>query len=298
MSEQLATYQSAPLAASIFATVADFELAQRIGKTLAASDLVPKSFQGNLANCVVALEMANRIGASPFAVLQNLYVIHGRPSWSAQFLIAMVNGSKRFSPLQFRMEGEGKDRSCVAHAKSLSNGETVEGPPVSMAMAKAEGWIDKPGSKWQTMPEIMLRYRAASFFAKLYAPDLTMGMQTAEELADMPPERNVTPPPQMTAGPAIETPAPATEPKEAPEPPKPEPTDDKAERLAVVKKAQATCREFGVTPAQTIPALIRRGIVPETTKPGDLIGLPLDTLEAVAAAMESICADLKEGSEA
>jgi len=53
-----------------------------------------------------------------------------------------------------------------------------------MDMAVAEGWFGKAGSKWQTMPEVMLRYRAASFFGKLYAPELLMGIQTAEEIHD------------------------------------------------------------------------------------------------------------------
>ena len=52
-------------------------------------------------------------------------------------------------------------------------------------MAKAEGWLQKQGSKWQTMPDLMLRYRAAAFFARQYAPELTMGMHTAEEVADV-----------------------------------------------------------------------------------------------------------------
>jgi hypothetical protein len=52
-------------------------------------------------------------------------------------------------------------------------------------MASAEGWATKAGSKWKTMPELMLRYRAAAFFGRLYAPDILMGMQTAEEAADV-----------------------------------------------------------------------------------------------------------------
>ena len=54
-------------------------------------------------------------------------------------------------------------------------------------MAKAEGWLTKTGSKWQTMPELMLKYRAAAFFGRLYAPEVLMGMQTAEEVIDITP---------------------------------------------------------------------------------------------------------------
>lgn len=176
-----------------------FALAQRQAIALSKSTLVPKDFQSNPANCLLALNMAQRLKADPFMVMQSLFIIHGRPSFSAQFLIAMVNSSGRFSPLQFRVTDD-KDRTCTAYAKSKETGEVIEGPPVSMSMAKAEGWSTKSGSKWLTMPDLMLRYRAAAFFARLYAPDITLGMQTTEELVDVPP-RDVTPPMQALSKP-------------------------------------------------------------------------------------------------
>ena len=173
---------------------AAFEMLQRQAKMFASSSLVPKEFCGNLANCAIGLSIAKRLGADPFMVLQNIDVIHGRPSFRATFLIAMVNSSGRFEPLQFRMEGtEGKsDRSCIAWAKSKADKTTLEGPKITLEMAKSEGWSTKNGSKWITMPELMLRYRAAAFFARLYAPDITLGMMTAEEAIDTA-ERDVTP---------------------------------------------------------------------------------------------------------
>ena len=180
--------------AATSAETAAFELVQRQAKMLASSTLVPKEFQNNMANCAIALNMAKRMGADPFMIVQNIDVIHGRPSFRATFLIAMVNASGRFSPLKFKLEGEDASRTCYAYATDKASGETVEGPVVSMAMAKAEGWSTKSGSKWLTMPELMLRYRSAAFFARLYAPDITLGMQTAEEVEDIdPPERNITP---------------------------------------------------------------------------------------------------------
>lgn len=192
---------------------AAFELLQRQATMFSTSSLVPKDFQGSVANCAIGLDVAKRLGASPFMVLQNIDIIHGRPSFRATFLIAMVNASGRFSPLQFRMEGAvgGPDRSCVAWARDLDSKDIIEGPPITMAMAKAEGWSTKTGSKWLTMPELMLRYRAAAFFARLYAPDVTLGMQTAEELQDLP-IREVTPGRTLDFDPAATAPlAPAIE---------------------------------------------------------------------------------------
>ena len=174
---------------------AAFEMLQRQAKMFSSSSLVPKDFQSNVANCAIGINIAKRLGADPFMVLQNIDIIHGRPSFRATFLIAMVNASGRFEPLQFRMEGdEGKpSRSCVAWTKSKTDGTPLEGPKITLEMAKAEGWSTKSGSKWLTMPELMLRYRAAAFFARLYAPDITLGMMTAEEAVDMGSVRDVTP---------------------------------------------------------------------------------------------------------
>lgn len=173
---------------SAFSSPTSFENAQRMAKLLCASSIVPDSYKANVSDCVIALEMANRIGANPLAVMQNLYIVHGKPAWSSQFLISCVNTSGKFTPLRYRMTGEAGTDSygCVAWAKDRS-GETLESPEVSITMAKAEGWYTRNGSKWRTMPELMLRYRAATLFARLYAPELTMGMSTDDEIIDISP---------------------------------------------------------------------------------------------------------------
>ena len=170
---------------SLFGNSEQFELGLRVAKLLSASDIVPQSFRGSIPNCLIALNIAHSLGANPFSVLQNMFVVHGKPSWSASFLIAMVNSSGRYSPLQHRMSGQGDELTCVAWAKHLDSGDIVDGPPVSIEMAKKEGWFGKSGSKWQTMPDLMLRYRSSAFFARLYCPDLCLGMRTAEEETDI-----------------------------------------------------------------------------------------------------------------
>jgi hypothetical protein len=55
-----------------------------------------------------------------------------------------------------------------------------------MAMAKAEGWATKSGSKWRTMPELMIRYRCAAMWGRLYVPELLVGItHTQEEAIDI-----------------------------------------------------------------------------------------------------------------
>ena len=209
-----------------------FELSQRIAKMLSSSTLVPEQYRavtkvkagkdnfGNmtyrdepnpngLSNCVIALNMSNRMGADPLMVMQNLYLIEGRPAWSAQFIMAAINSCGRFSALRFEIVDLGEkeveytttewvnrkketstkkitinDMSCIAFAVERETGERIESSKITIEMAVKEGWFTKNGSKWQTMPEQMLRYRSASFFGRVYAPELLMGLRSADEEQD------------------------------------------------------------------------------------------------------------------
>ena len=185
---EVATLESSRNDMQVFGSQSNFEQAMRMARCLCSSTLVPVAYQGekNIANCVIALEMANRIGCSPLMTMQNLYIVHGNPGWSAKFLISSLNSSGKFSPLRYEFKGEqGTDEwGCRAYAVDKS-GEKLFGSWVTIDMAKKEGWFGKAGSKWQTMPELMLQYRAAAFFQRTYAPEISMGMQTAEELYDI-----------------------------------------------------------------------------------------------------------------
>ena len=195
--EVLAKPAQQPIAANVkmgFDTAQGFELMQRAASLLCASTLVPTQYQGtkNLPNCVVALNMANRIGADPLMVMQNLYVVHGNPSWSAQFVIACFNQCGRFSAMRFRWANKPSNPddipenwACQAYATEISTGEKIEGPTITIKMAKKEGWFGKSGSKWQTIPELMLMYRAGAWLQRTHAPDISMGLKTVEEEGDI-----------------------------------------------------------------------------------------------------------------
>lgn len=179
-----------------------FETMQRIAMVFVNSELVPDMYRISdknpkekaLANVLIALEMASRIGASPLMVMQNLYIVYGRPGWASKFLIATVNTCGRYDTLQYKMTNLGKTKfgnveldnwECIAYTTIKDSDEVLESSPVSIEMAIAEGWYGKNGSKWKTMPKKMLRYRAASFWTNEYAPELSMGMKTADEIEDI-----------------------------------------------------------------------------------------------------------------
>lgn len=173
---------------SLFLDAAKFEHAQRVAKLLASSSMVPEQFQGpekGIANCVIALNLAERMGVDPFMLMQNMYIVHGKPGLEAKLAIALVNGCGRFEPLEFEFDGEKDTRRCRAFAKDIKSKKVLYSVWVTWAMAKAEGWVDKSGSKWKTMPDLMFTYRSAMFFARVNAPEVLLGLQTKEEIEDI-----------------------------------------------------------------------------------------------------------------
>jgi hypothetical protein len=229
--KQLAeTTTPAPLVFNFFDPV-QFETMQRICRMFANSELVPDMYKISdknpeakaMANCMIAIEMSQRIGASPLMIMQNMAIIYGRPSWSSKFLVATVNTCGRFNPLQYRFAEKGilgkvdyteytktwtngtngkgyyktdaktvtfdgtkiMDIECIAFTNAKGSEKILESSPVSIRLAIQEGWYTKAGSKWQTMTKQMLMYRAASFWTNAYAPELSMGMKTEDEIRDI-----------------------------------------------------------------------------------------------------------------
>jgi hypothetical protein len=172
---------------SLFFNVDKFTHAQRVAKCLGASTMVPEHYrgEGNIGNVLIALNFAERTNLDPFMVMQNLYVVHGRPGIEAKLAIALVNNTGRFSSLDWRMEGEGKTRKATCFATRKDTGKEVAAS-CDMDTAEKEGWVGKSGSKWKTMPDMMLQYRSATFFARLFCPEALLGLQTKEEIFDAP----------------------------------------------------------------------------------------------------------------
>lgn len=161
-----------------------FEFDQRQLQVFARSDLVPTLYKNNLANCYIASEMAKRTGMNLLQTMQNLYVIHGVPSWSAQFAISLFNKTKRFSLIEYQFDGDGDNYGCTATATELATGQKLIGPKVSWSTVKKEGWLGKNGSKWQSNPDQMFRYRAATYMIRTLVPEILNGLYVQDEIED------------------------------------------------------------------------------------------------------------------
>ena len=169
-----------------FDSGAGFAMLQRAANAFTQSTLVPEAYRGNLANCMIALELAARIGASPLLVMQNLYIVHGNPGWSSKFLIACVNTSGRYTALRYEWRGKPGDveYGCRCWAIEKSTNQRLDGVWVDWKMVKAEKWDAKSGSKWLSMADQMFVYRAAAFWQRAYAPEISMGLSTVDDLVD------------------------------------------------------------------------------------------------------------------
>lgn len=153
---------------------------------LAKSDLVPEMYKGRADNVLLAMDMASRTGFSLMQVMQNLYIVRGKPGWSGSFCMSAIKASGLYEWVKYVKVGEpGTDSEGVmVQAKDKSTGEVVNGPVVDWATVKAYGWHTKPGSQWKMAPELMFKYRAAAFFARTECPEVLQGVQTQEELKD------------------------------------------------------------------------------------------------------------------
>lgn len=157
---------------------------QMVAKDFAASEIVPKRYQGKPCDCLIALELAARLGMHPLMVMQNVYTVHGTPGMQGQFVIALLNSSGVFAaPLEWEYDGDGDSRSCTCRATRKKDGKPVE-LKMSIAIARAEGWYGQ-NPKWKNIPDQMLAYRSASWLARLHFPEVLMGLQTVEEIADV-----------------------------------------------------------------------------------------------------------------
>lgn len=161
--------------------------AWKMANMLAQSTIVPQAYRGNTGNCINAIDIANRMGLSPIMVMQNSQVVQGNFTWKGSACKGLIDNCGRFKKTRYVFVGTPNtdDWGCYLEAFDTETEETVKGAVVTIKMAKDEGWYNKNGSKWKTMPEIMMQYRSATFFARAYCPQALMGFYTTDEMIDI-----------------------------------------------------------------------------------------------------------------
>ena len=185
-----------PMAATMWNDNKLMNSAWKIAGVLSQSAIIPQNYRGKQGDCLVAIDIGNRLGISPIMVMQNSQVVQGNFTWKGAACKAFIDGCGKFAESEYIEVGERGKMSwgCYLQAINVKTGRLVKGPTVTMQMAQDEGWLNKNGSKWKTMPELMMRYRAATFFARAECPEVLMGFQTADEIEDVKgvePARNI-----------------------------------------------------------------------------------------------------------
>lgn len=169
---------------NVWANKDQFNQLLRAAQMLSQTSIIPATYQNKPQDCFVALEMATRMGVPPIVVMQNMYVVKGKPAWSGQACTMLINSCGKFADVKHIYTGvKGTDsRGCYVQATRISDGELITGTEVTLQMAKAEGWTSN--TKWRNMPELMLAYRASAFFARVYCPEALMGVHMDDEVYD------------------------------------------------------------------------------------------------------------------
>lgn len=165
--------------------VSNFEIQLKRAEIMSQAPFLPDAFRGNPGAVLIAVELADRLALPVMAVCQSIYVVHGKPAFSGSFYISCINASGRFSPVDYEEQRDGeKLTGCRVVVTRRGSGKTVYGPWVTLEMAQKEGWT-KNNPKWTSMPELMLRYRAAAFFARTFCPDVVLGFSVEGEAEDI-----------------------------------------------------------------------------------------------------------------
>ena len=193
MTQELVTRNEGALAPGMFDSLEQMTAALTVAEKVSQSNILPDTFKGKAGDVLIALDMAQRLRMNPLHVMQGIVIVHGRPTFSGQFYASLIKASGEFVKYDYEEKETGetvkeiggrKNRACRVVAVR-PNGEKVAGPWVDYQMAVKDGWATRSGSKWQTMPELMLRYRAASFFVRTCCPDAAMGLRDEYEQDDI-----------------------------------------------------------------------------------------------------------------
>ena len=166
--------------------------AYKIACIMAKSDIVPAHYKGRPENAFIAVQTAYRMNLDPMMIMQNTFVVSGKLGMNSSFAISLANSSGLFEGgIRYRIEGSDNSLKVTAYTNLKKTGEEIS-YTIGMKEATAENWTKNP--KYRTLPELMLRYRAATLLIRTHAPEVLNGMHMVEEIEDVKSAvRDVTP---------------------------------------------------------------------------------------------------------
>ena len=197
----------------------NLEAAIRLAEMFSKSAMVPKQYQGNAANCLVAMAYGDSLGMAPLQAMQSVAVVNGVPALYGDGMLALVQASAVFESIEESIEDGAA--VCTVKRRGMKPVQRI----FTTDDAKRAGLWGKQGP-WQQYPSRMLQMRARSWALRDAFADVLRGIQSVEEVRDIPEVIDVTPTP-----PALPEPKAATKAEQVlskvrakkPRPPEPDP---------------------------------------------------------------------------
>jgi len=164
-----------------------------------AGPMLPNWLQGNVGGCYGICLKALEFGISPLALAEESYLVENkgekRVAYGSKFYHALI---EKLAPITARLnveyEGEGDNRRCRVFATFKGEREPRYWPPKdSDANQFTLGKLRPPRNEqgkikgsplWDTKPDLQLFYNMSRDWARVYCPDLVLGMVTKEEMED------------------------------------------------------------------------------------------------------------------
>ncbi|WP_308317750.1 RecT family recombinase [Serratia marcescens] len=172
--------------------------------------MLPKHLAGKPEDCMAVAMQAAQWGMNPFAVAQKTHLVNGTLGYEAQLVNAVVTSSRAVKG-RFKYEYGGDWDAYMLHpdkqheaglfirvgAVIRSETEITWGEPVYLAPITTRN-----SPLWKTAPKQQIAYLAVKYWARLYCPEVILGVYTPDEFDAPPPrvERDVTPPATSAAG--------------------------------------------------------------------------------------------------
>lgn len=162
-------------------SLADMKL---VAETLVTSGLIPPHFN-TAAKVIYALQCGYDLGLKITQALQELCVVNGKIGMSAKCAAGLIRQRGNCTKFVIIYEGKEYDDNykAVVIAKRNESPDELR-TEFSVKDAKTAGLWGKGGA-WTTYPKDMLTNRAISRMSRYYFSDVTCGLYTTEELADI-----------------------------------------------------------------------------------------------------------------
>lgn len=158
----------------------------------------PKHLQGNEGDCMAIIMQAMQWGMNPYAVAQKTHLVNGTLGYEAQLVNAVITAR---APVKERLHYEwygdwskvnGKDDKSPNLGIKVSATLRGENQPRVIDISMAQVGPVRNSPLWGADPRQQIAYLATKRWARLYCPDVILGVYTPDEVIERE-ELDVTP---------------------------------------------------------------------------------------------------------